>query len=99
MKVYLDDTRQPPEGWTLVAWPDEAIAYLKTNTVTHLSLDHDLGNDEKGTGYTVLQWIEEQVVTNNFYPPIIYIHTANPAARKKMELALASIQRRTLKIP
>ncbi|SMP61364.1 hypothetical protein SAMN06265222_10785 [Neorhodopirellula lusitana] len=34
MKVYLDDGRTTPEGWHRVYWPDEAIALLKTGTVT-----------------------------------------------------------------
>jgi len=28
MKVYLDDVRQAPEGYTLVRWPDKAIETL-----------------------------------------------------------------------
>jgi hypothetical protein len=48
MKVFLDDLRTAPRGWVLVSWPDEAIQLLKTGSVTHLSLDHDLGDDERG---------------------------------------------------
>ena len=59
MKVYLDDERKPPDGWTLVRWPEDAIALLKTNQVTDLSLDHDLGDDNRGTGYDVVLWVEE----------------------------------------
>ena len=51
MKVWLDDERGAPEGWMRVRWPDEAIALLKTGQVTHLSLDHDLGDDVRGTVY------------------------------------------------
>ncbi len=50
MKVYLDDERTTPEGWYRVYWPDEAIELLKTGTVTNISLDHDLGDDDRGTG-------------------------------------------------
>lgn len=38
-------------------WPDEAIELLKSGEVRKLSLDHDLGDDERGTGYDVLLWI------------------------------------------
>ena len=94
MKVYLDDERTPPEGWRLVRWPDEVIDLLKTGEVTHLSLDHDLGDDERGTGYDVLCWLEEQVFTNGFNPPgTIKVHSANSGARPKMESAIRSIQR------
>ena len=34
-------------------WPDEAIELLKTGKVSELSLDHDLGDDIRGTRYDV----------------------------------------------
>lgn len=95
MKVFLDDIRKPPAGWKLVKWPDEAIKLLKTGKVKEISLDHDLGDDERGTGYDVVLWIEEQVVTNKFNPPKIKVHSANVSARKKMELGIKSIKRFT----
>ena len=93
MKVYLDDERSTPEGWTRVYWPEEAIALLRTGDVKEISLDHDLGDDDRGTGYDVIKWIEEQVVTANFVPPAIKVHSANVSAREKMELGIASIIR------
>lgn len=84
MKVYLDDIRQVPEGWIGVNWPEEVIELLKTNKVTHLSLDHDLGDDERGTGYDVVLWIEEKVFLEGFKPPIITVHSDNSSARIKM---------------
>ena len=91
LKLYLDDERETPEGWTRVYWPDEAIEYLKQGNVKEISLDHDLGDDRRGTGYEVLLWIEEQVITNNFKPPKIRIHTANSSAREKMEAGVRTI--------
>ncbi len=72
LKVYLDDERTPPDdGWVLVKTPAQAIALLETGEVSHLSLDHDLGDDEGiGTGYDVVLWMEEQVFLTergNFY--------------------------------
>tara|TARA_R110000782_G_scaffold23881_8_gene62037 strand:- start:863 stop:1084 length:222 start_codon:yes stop_codon:yes gene_type:complete len=67
---------------------------LKAGDVTHISLDHDLGLDERGTGYDVLIWIEDAVATKGFVPPAIQIHTANSSARQKMEAAALSILRR-----
>ncbi len=94
MKVYLDDMRTAPEGWVPCLWPSEVIDLLKTGLVTHVSLDHDLGDDDRGTGYDVLTWIEREVIVNDdFVPPDISIHTANPAARQRMELAVVSIRR------
>lgn len=94
MKVYLDDERIAPDGWIQVNWPDEAIRLLQTGTVTHLSLDHDLGNDQRGTGYDVLLWIEEAVALCKFTPPAnIEVHSANPAAKKRMLEAIEAIWR------
>lgn len=94
MKVYLDDERRTPEGWTRVYWPDEAIALLQTGNVTEISLDHDLGDDEKGTGYDVVLWIEEAVYTEEFSPPVINVHSANSSAREKMEAGIRNIYRK-----
>ena len=92
MKVYLDDERVAPEGWVQVRWPDEAIKLLKTGAVTHLSLDHDLGDDQRGTGYDVLLWIEQEVALYKFIPPdVMQVHSANPAGRKRMLAAIDSI--------
>jgi hypothetical protein len=91
MKVYLDDERATPDGWMRVYWPSEAIELLKSVQVTEISLDHDLGDDERGTGYDVVLWIEEQVVLHGFVPPKISVHSANVSARAKMEAGIRAI--------
>lgn len=96
MKVFLDDERVAPAGWVQVRWPDEAIKLLQDGAVTHLSLDHDLGDDQRGTGYDVLLWIEREVALSQFIPPSsIEVHSANPAGRKRMLAAIESIFRMT----
>lgn len=91
MKLFLDDERKPPVGWILVKWPEEAIKYLKTGEVTIISLDHDLGDDNRGTGYDVILWIEKEMFLHGFNPPEIKIHSANSSARIKMELGIRKI--------
>ena len=91
MKIYLDDERVTPIGWHRVYWPDEAISLLKTGQVKEISLDHDLGDDERGTGYDVILWIEEAIFPTEFLPPIIHIHSANSSAKLKMEQGIKSI--------
>jgi len=93
MKVYLDDVREAPQGWTRVYWPDEAIALLERGGVVDLSLDHDLGDDLRGTGYDVVRWIEEAVVLREFTPPRIAVHSANPVARDRMLRGIEAIER------
>ncbi len=93
MKIFLDDERPTPEEWERVYWPDEAIKLLEAGGVTEISLDHDLGDDERETGYDVLLWIEEAVATRDFAPPIMRVHSANSSARAKMEMAIETINR------
>ncbi len=93
MKVYLDDERVTPDGWKRVYWPDEAIELLKTGEVSDISLDHDLGDDQRGTGYDVILWIENAVATEGFSAPQIFVHSANSSARLKMEAGISAIQR------
>lgn len=93
MKVYLDDVRETPQGWHRCYWPQEVIDLLKTGLVTHVSLDHDLGDDDIGTGYDVLLWIEEQTALHGFTPPSMTIHSDNSQGIQKMRLAISSIKR------
>lgn len=92
MNVYLDDIRTPlSPGWTIVRSYEECIRLLETGEVVRLSLDHDLGTEK--TGYDVAKWIEEQVITKGFFPPVIVIHSANPVGYKNIQAAIASIQK------
>jgi hypothetical protein len=91
LKVFLDDERETPFGWVRTYWPEDTIALLKTGKVTELSLDHDLGDDERGTGYDVVLWIEQAVYTAGFTPPTITVHSANASARQKMSLGIKNI--------
>ncbi|MES2321674.1 MAG: cyclic-phosphate processing receiver domain-containing protein [Pseudomonadota bacterium] len=91
MKVYLDDERSTPEGWHRVYWPAEAIVLLETGLVTEISLDHDPGDDDRGTGYDVVLWVEEAVITRGFVPPKMSVHSANSSARQKMEMGIETI--------
>ena len=93
IKVWLDDVRPAPDGWNPVRWPQDAIELLARVNVTHISLDHDLGDDARGTGYDVLLWIEQATMVGDFVPPVITVHSANVSARQKMIAAIAKIQR------
>lgn len=91
MKVFLDDERPTPDGWFRVYWPDEAIQVLKSGAVEEISLDHDLGDEARGTGYDVVLWIEEAVALHGFKPPRIFVHSANSPASDKMRAGVLAI--------
>ncbi len=93
MRVFLDDERTTPDGWVRAYWPAEVIALLETGKVQELSLDHDLGDDERGTGYDVILWIEEAVALRSFKPPKISVHSANSSAREKMLSGIRAIEK------
>ncbi len=76
-----------------VFWPEEAITLLESGSVVEISLDHDLGDDERGTGYDVVLWIEEAVALRGFKPPRISVHSANSSARDKMVAGIRAIER------
>lgn len=92
LHVFLDDERPAPAGWVRAYWPAEVIQLLEAGLVRELSLDHDLGDDLRGTGYDVVLWIEEAVHTKGFTPPFISVHSANPPARLKMLAGIRSIE-------
>jgi hypothetical protein len=100
IRVWLDDVRDAPEGWTRAYTAQEAIALLEAGGVVEISLDHDLGDETTcGTGYQVATWIEEAVATRGFVPPTIKVHSANVVGRARMEQAIASIARLVARKP
>ncbi|MBV5340578.1 MAG: hypothetical protein J0665_13655 [Deltaproteobacteria bacterium] len=90
MKVWLDDERSmPPEFDQHVKTAHEAIALIETGMVTLISLDHDLGEAQNGTGYDVACFIEQSAYVGQLAPVEILIHSANPVGRIRMEQAIA----------
>jgi hypothetical protein len=94
IRVWLDDVRAAPAGWTRAHTASEAITFLEAGGVVEISLDHDLGDEAtRGTGYDVVCWIEEAVATRGFAAPEIHIHSANVVGRERMQRAIDSIER------
>lgn len=96
MKIWLDDLRNPPDNtWWVCRTASYCIQCLKdfSTKVDTISLDHDLGNDEDGTGYDVVKFLEEQAVRDNLVPQNIKIHSANPVGRQNMQAGIDSIKR------
>lgn len=84
MKIFLDDERKAPAGWIQTRTVEETIEILKSQQVSDLSLDNDLGIGYS-EGYEVLDWLEEWVYNNPTFPiPNIRVHTSNPTRRYYM---------------
>jgi len=91
MRVYLDDVREPYEGWVLVKTAEEVITLLRAGSVAQLSLDHDLGMRETSPGIFVEveafdgTWLVKSMIREGLWPtekPLV--HSANPPAAKRM---------------
>jgi hypothetical protein len=89
MHIWLDDVRPMPEGYDVhCKTAEEAINLIKSGKVTFVSLDHDLGEPEAGTGYQVACAIET-LAWSNAIPKLGWaIHSANPVGRNNMQSAL-----------
>lgn len=98
MKIWLDDERPAPFGYTRVRTAGGCIALLRGygSAVTEIELDHDLGDPEAGTGMDVVRFVEELWHNNpDYVPPLMKVHSANPVGREAMQ---KTIMRLALKI-
>lgn len=91
VKVYLDDKRPTPNGYVRAFWPEDVQLFIESLNVTELSLDHDLGDDEHGTGNDVVCYVEEKVYFTDYVAPKISVHSDNSSAKAKMMLGINNI--------
>jgi len=83
MKLYVDDLRKCPEGWTLARTNTEAIRLLATGYVEEISIDHDICVPN-------IEFIDEavkkrlQIGQETFQPVVYYIIAMNPEFRPKI---------------
>ena len=84
MKIWLDDVRPAPDGWTHVLTAEEVISILETTEVDEISLDNDLGYSNM-TGSELIEWMERELSLNLRMPPkTIHVHTGCPRAERHM---------------
>jgi hypothetical protein len=95
MKLWLDDKRPMPWPYTVhVKTASEAIAELEAGGVTHISLDHDLGDIQKtGNGYMVACWIEKAAYEGVLERLEWAVHSMNPIGAENMRRALQNADR------
>lgn len=90
MRLWIDDLRNPPDGWWWAKTSADAIGAIECLPVQEVSFDHDLGGDD--TAMSVARLIEERA-HDGVRPPTWHIHSANPVGRKNLEAALKSADR------
>lgn len=92
MKIWLDDVRQMPAGFTHhCKTADEAIKLLHSGMVQHISFDHDLGTES--TGYSVACYIESMAAKAEMPYMTWEIHSANPVGKANIKAAMESADR------
>ena len=97
MKLWLDDSRKAPEGWTWYTCPWKALRHvlaLEAN-ITEWSLDHDLGpNTPSGYDFIsmILLLIDRGLKVH--VPDNVGLHSMNPVGRDNMVMVLKEIRRR-----
>ena len=84
MKLWIDDTRMPPDdSWLWAKTYESAIGFLGTCPIEDVSFDHDLGTEKDGND--ILMWLLNECRDKNFIgPKIIGIHTQNVSEKFKM---------------
>lgn len=96
-KLYIDDIRPAPEGWTLVRTVDEAIDLLRSQDWDEVSFDHDLAfshyagefTNEK-TGNELAQMLVDLVRAGKRKSPKCHVHSMNPVGRKRIIATLVA---------
>lgn len=105
MKLWVDDRREAPEGWTRVKSITEAIRALDQFGFTDVSLDHDICHEYErrhiGNEYEQDYFTTEKLACNEnfsavaFYiiaadlTPKVTIHTTNRDGALNMQAILA----------
>ena len=91
MRLYVDDEREAPKGWTLAKDVETAIRILATSPemITDISLDHDGGTF---SFEPVAYFIGEKAKGDVFFADDleVTIHSANPIGRQKLTQILES---------
>ena len=87
IKLWLDDCRPPPAGWTLAITVAEAVALLRTGRVTHASLDYHLTGREKG--HEVATFIKEEALAGRLPRLRWTTHTSDSVGAAHMRGILA----------
>ena len=83
-KLWVDDLREPPDGWEWAKTSQDAINLLDYHSngvpVEEMSLDHDLGGED--TTRPIILWLCEE---DWLWWPEIRVHSANPVGREWLE--------------
>ena len=104
MKLYIDDIRTEPEGWTVARTINAAINAIINFHPEEISLDHDISHEARmANGYLLVHSCDECFCAVakfmvEFYRgkeekfPKVTIHTGNPGGAEKLEKILTEFE-------
>lgn len=99
VRIWLDDEREAPEGWTRAMCVNQAIFQAMMahggGRFAAISLDHDLGKWSKFGGDGI-KFVDFMTEFNVWPTEEIRIHTLNPPGRDNIVRALKAAARRGL---
>jgi hypothetical protein len=95
MRLYVDDQREAPDGYTVARSPDAALKHLASGGVTHVSLDYDFAptTPAPGGGHvpargtpTGLDIVKAMVAGTVPWPTqSLRVHSGNPEGAQAMK--------------
>jgi hypothetical protein len=80
MNLWVDDEREAPKGWWWAATNAEAISWLETHRVEHLSLDYSLKHE---TTDDIMYWLQEH--PEHWPTGSIVCHSSSSSAQHLIE--------------
>lgn len=87
MKLFVDDNREAPEGWTLAKTITDACRAIATFQFDEISLDHDIEGYEQENFTPVAYFIGALYQIRHTIPKIT-LHTGNPVGAERMKQIL-----------
>ncbi len=104
MRLFVDDIRPAPEGFTLVREVNEAIKFIDMYRfdLEQISLDHDISLEVEVAGtyrpfpspetYRAVARYIKEVYKTEAKKPVITLHSANPYGRVAMRAILEGFE-------
>lgn len=93
MRLWLDDTRPAPPGYTWVRTVNEAIDKIARGDVEEISLDYNLTHSDPGRyGVEVIDWYYQH--GEGIPAPHFTCHSANPFGAAHISLYIRALEGR-----
>lgn len=97
MKIWLDDEREAPKDYIWVKTVNDFHDLLKDDEVIEeVSLDNDLGANQKEGYHAITQYIADLLSGSNCKINKFELHTKNIVAREKMLSLINSAKKMNL---